>query len=93
MSIDDIKALAALGATEVTIHPDGRIVAKFEKPAAPPQVVYVPTPYVVPTVNPPQWWAPYSPPYVTWCFDSADNNVPEDATQTLSTWNGIWGQQ
>ena len=57
MSIDDIKALAALGATEVTIHPDGRIVAKFEKPAP----MGVPSVWVSPNTTSP----PFPPPSST----------------------------
>jgi hypothetical protein len=94
MSIDDIKALAALGATEVTIHPDGRIVAKFEKPAAPP-VQYVPWPF--PAVSPylqfyGPWWSIEPCPLVTW--GSADNQVPgivqPDGSVTTANVSGVY---
>lgn len=68
MSIDDIKKLAELGATEVTIKPDGTVIAKFDRAPAP---TFIPPPIVYP-LYPYPWWQ--QQPFITW--GSADNDVP-----------------
>ena len=80
MSVDDIKQLAAAGATEITVKPDGTIIARFDKPA-PVQVV--PMPYPAYPVQPP-WGQPYT---ITW--RSADNQLPALGVE-VAAFNHTW---
>lgn len=91
MNIEEIKALAAAGATEVTVYPDGRIVAKFDKPAA-PAPTFVPYPYPVypplyPPLYPQSWVFPF-----TW-LGSTDNKTglaDPNVSITLSNVPGVF---
>ncbi len=86
MSIEDIKALAALGATEVTIKPDGTVVAKFDKPAT-TQFVPLPYPYSAPAASPWPWRQ-------TVVWGSADNQLSGQQSQSYEQFvaGGYMGQ-